>query len=194
MSELLDSIERVAPADEHEARAKARIVAHVAGGGALFRRDRWDGHLTGSAFVLDAEGRRLLLLFHRKLERWLQPGGHGEPDEVDPLAVATREAMEETGVVGLELHPTAPRPFDLDVHAIPARKDEPSHEHLDVRYLFVAPRGAELRAQEAEASALAWVPLEEASRVGDHSVARAVRKIVALVGSATDQQLAARAR
>ncbi|MCC6644245.1 MAG: NUDIX domain-containing protein [Polyangiaceae bacterium] len=191
MSTLLESLRQLVPADEHEARARARILAHVEGGGPLFRRDRWDGHLTGSAFVLDADARRLLLLFHRKLQRWLQPGGHGEPDEIDPLAVALREAREETGLADLSLHPLAPRPFDLDVHVIPARATEPAHEHLDVRYLFVAPRGAPLRAQEEEAAAVAWVALDEASALGDESVARAVKKILALVG---DQEHAARGR
>lgn len=167
--------------DPHEARSLARITTHVAGGGDLFARTRWDGHLTGSAFVLDASLRCLLLLFHRKLERWLQPGGHGEPGETDPLAVARREAEEESGISGLALDPRAPAPFDLDVHEIPARKGEPAHEHLDVRYLFVAPAGAEPRIDPAEANGFRWVPLDEAARDGgDPSVVRAARKILAL--------------
>jgi 8-oxo-dGTP pyrophosphatase MutT (NUDIX family) len=179
---LLDDLQAVVPEDEHEERAKRRIVAHVAGGGALFERTRWDGHLTGSAFVVDAAGERLLLLFHRKLERWLQPGGHGEPAETDPLAVARREAEEETGIAGLLLHPEAPAPFDLDVHEIPARHDEPAHEHLDVRYLFVAPEDARPEPQAAEVRGFSWVPLAEAMKDGaDPSVARAAAKIARLV-------------
>lgn len=183
MTELLDALTGYAPADEHEARAQARIVSHVRGGGALFERTRWDGHLTGSAFVLDASRTHLLLLFHRKLERWLQPGGHGEPGEVDPLDVARREAEEESGIAGLVLDPDAPRPFDLDVHVIPARPGEPAHEHLDVRYLFVAPAGAHPNPDAAESRGFAWVELARAAeRGGDASVERAARKILALVG------------
>lgn len=179
MSTLGAVLTTYSPRDEHERRSLIRIAAHVAAGGDLFARDRWDGHLTGSAFVLDATGEHLLLLFHRKLERWLQPGGHGEPGEVDALAVARREAEEESGIAGLSLHPRAPAPFDLDVHEIPARPSEPAHEHLDVRYLFVAPAGAEPRIDRAEAKGFRWVPLAEAAREGgDASVVRAARKIV----------------
>jgi 8-oxo-dGTP pyrophosphatase MutT (NUDIX family) len=179
VSNLGAALARLTPHDEHERRSLDRIATHVAAGGDLFARDRWDGHLTGSAFVLDAAGEHLLLLFHRKLERWLQPGGHGEPGEVDPLVVARREAEEESGIVGLALHPRAPAPFDLDVHAIPARPGEPAHEHLDIRYLFVAPVGAEPRIDRAEARGFKWVPLTEAAREGgDASVVRAARKIL----------------
>lgn len=175
---LLSLLQSHAPADEGEARSLARIVAHVAAGGDLFDRRRWDGHLTGSAFILDHRGERLLLLFHRKLNRWLQPGGHGEPGEVDPLAVARREALEESGIEGLTLHPSMAAPFDVDVHLIPARGAEEAHEHLDVRYLFVAPAGAQLAPGEGESRQLAWVPLAEVASVGDESVARAARKLL----------------
>jgi 8-oxo-dGTP pyrophosphatase MutT (NUDIX family) len=185
VTELLDALRRHAPHDEAEARALARIVAHVEGGGALFARDRWDGHLTGSAFILDSSEKHLLLIHHRKLARWLQPGGHGEPGEVEPLAVARREALEESGIVGLVLHPDAPSPFDVDVHEIPARPGEPAHEHLDVRYLFVAPEGAAPTPALAEVHAVAWVPLAEAVAGGsDVSVARAAAKISRLLARA----------
>jgi 8-oxo-dGTP pyrophosphatase MutT (NUDIX family) len=178
MTSLLQDLRRHVPVDEHEARSLARIVAHVEGGGDLFDRRRWDGHLTGSAFILDASGERLLLLFHRKLNRWLQPGGHGEPGETDPLAVARREALEESGIAGLALHPRAPGLFDVDVHPIPARGEELAHEHLDLRYLFVAPPGATLAPAEGESRQLAWVPLPEVAAISDASVARAARKLL----------------
>ncbi|MCS6898711.1 MAG: NUDIX hydrolase [Myxococcales bacterium] len=178
MSSLLQDLRRYVPADEHETRSLARIITHVEGGGDLFDRRRWDGHLTGSAFILDTSGERLLLLFHRKLDRWLQPGGHGEPGETDPLVVARREALEESGIEGLILHPRVPGIFDVDVHLIPARGEELAHEHLDLRYLFLAPPRATLAPAEGESRRLAWVPLAEVAAISDASVARAARKLL----------------
>lgn len=92
-----------------------------------------EGHLTGSALVVDPATRRILLIHHAKLGRWLQPGGHAD-GEGDLGRVALREAREETGLTSLELVRPA---IDLDVHRIPARGAEPSHVHLDVRYLVL---------------------------------------------------------
>ena len=176
---LLAQLEAYVPQSPEEAAAQTRIVAHVRAGGALFDRRRWDGHLTGSAFLLDATGERLLLIHHRKLDKWLQPGGHGEPDETDPTLVARREAEEETGVRGLLVHPAFPCPFDLDAHVIPACGSEASHEHLDIRTLFLVPVGAVLEADLTEVNALRWFDLHEAAALPDASVARAARKVLA---------------
>ncbi len=110
------------------------------------------GHFTGSAFVVDADAERCLLLFHRKLQRWLQPGGHADGD-ANLAGVALREATEETGIEGLLIDP---EPVDLDIHEIPARS-EPAHRHLDVRFLVVAPRDAVVVGNH-ESEGLRWVP------------------------------------
>lgn len=96
------------------------------------------GHLTGSALVVDAAGERVVMLHHRKLRRWLQPGGHCDGD-ANLAAVALREATEETGMPGLRVHPVA---VDLDVHEVDPPGDGP-HLHLDARYLVVVPPGAD---------------------------------------------------
>ena len=84
---------------------------------------------------------------------------------------------------GLALHPDAPRPLDVDVHDIPARKNEPAHEHLDLRYLVVAPEGAVLSPQAEELHALRWVEWDETSALGpDHGLRRALGKARALLG------------
>ncbi len=137
LEELLQTLSRHACADAAEARDTARVLAFVRAHADPFDRRIAAGHLTGSALVVSASGERVLLLRHRKLQRWLQPGGHAEPGEQRCDQVAVREAREETGLRGLRLHPTAPRPLDIDVHAIPARGLEPAHEHLDLRYLVV---------------------------------------------------------
>ena len=95
------------------------------------------GHLTGSALVVDPSDRRILLLFHSKLQRWLQPGGHADGDG-DLAWVALREATEETGIEGLRV---VEPPVDLDVHLVEPPAED-AHEHHDVRYLVVAPPGS----------------------------------------------------
>lgn len=168
-------LERHVCADEKEARDVAFIRdflrrhpedAHL--------RSQLEGHLTGSGFVLNADRTRVLLLHHRRLDRWLQPGGHGE-GETDPRAIARREIEEETGLADLEpLNGGAL--FDVDVHPIPARPGEPAHLHLDLRYAFRARPGAEPRVS-SESRALRWVALNELPADADPSLRRAVRKL-----------------
>jgi 8-oxo-dGTP pyrophosphatase MutT (NUDIX family) len=131
-------------------------------------REQARAHFTASAFVVDGSGERTCLVSHVKLQRLLQPGGHVEPTDLSFEAAALREAREETGLE-LVLHPTAPRPFDLDIHEIPARPGEPAHFHLDVRYLLVG--------SGDPCEGAAWHPLGQA---GDESVDRLAAKAAAL--------------
>jgi 8-oxo-dGTP pyrophosphatase MutT (NUDIX family) len=149
-----------ASADEAEARDVARILDFVARHPDPFDRRIAEGHLTGSAFVISPDGGRVLLLHHRKLDRWLQPGGHADLGEQSGEDVALREVREETGLRSFRLHPAAPRPLDVDVHEIPARPGEPAHAHLDLRYLVVAEEG-ELARAPAEAADLRWFGWDE---------------------------------
>lgn len=109
------------------------------------------GHLTGSAFVVDVSRRACLMLFHTKLQRWLQPGGHADGD-TNLAHVALREAEEETGIVGLRVATPA---IDVDIHEVDPPKED-AHLHLDVRYLVIAPDGAEFAANH-ESQAMQWV-------------------------------------
>lgn len=169
-------LRRHAPADAKEARDLAEILAFIDRHPDPFDRGIVEGHLTGSAVVVSAAGDRVLLLHHRKLRRWLQPGGHAEPGEREGEAVALREAREETGIEGLALQTSAPRPLDVDVHPIPARGAEPAHRHLDLRYLVVAPRDASLRRQVAEARALRWFTWDDLAPLDlDPGLRRALR-------------------
>ena len=117
----------------------------------VFSRSNRSGHFTGSSWLVSADGTRVLLMHHRKLDRWLQPGGHADGDP-GLARVALREAQEETGVAGLHVEGDI---FDIDRHRIPARGDEPEHWHYDVRYVVRA--GADERfAVNQESRALAW--------------------------------------
>jgi 8-oxo-dGTP pyrophosphatase MutT (NUDIX family) len=143
-----------------------------------FERTSFPAHFTGSALVVNADGSRVLLHHHRKLDRWLQFGGHCDGDE-DILRVARREALEESGIKGLIV--ASERPFDLDIHEIPARGDEPVHSHYDVRYLFIAPEGAAGVASE-ESHDLRWFSAEELTGVAiDESLRRMIRKWQSIV-------------
>lgn len=155
-----------------EDQVAARILAVVDADPRCFERDCWLGHITGSAWILDRSGQRALLTHHRKLDRWLQLGGHSDGDP-DTLRVARREGLEESGLVLTLAQETV---FDIDVHEIPARGTEPTHHHLDLRFLFRV-TGSEDFVVSDESHSLAWVPLAELEDYTDEeSVLRMARK------------------
>ncbi|MFK0020778.1 NUDIX hydrolase [Streptomyces sp. NPDC090798] len=123
------------------------------------------GHVTASALVIDPDGGRVLLTLHRKLQMWLQMGGHCEPGDPTLAGAALREATEESGIEGLILLPGGP--VTLDRHAIPA----PCNWHLDVQYAALAPADA-VAAISDESLDLRWFPYEEVTDVADASVVR----------------------
>jgi 8-oxo-dGTP pyrophosphatase MutT (NUDIX family) len=175
---LVDELDAYMPGTPHEQAMRAQLRAFVASETACFERTCAAGHVTGSAWIVDRAGQFALLTHHRKLGRWLQPGGHADGDS-DVRAVALREALEESGLRSLA--PAAMDIFDLDVHAIPARGSEPAHLHYDVRFAFFGdPREAPVAS--AESHAVAWVPLADVERFGiDDSVRRLVAKTARLV-------------
>ena len=110
--------------DEHG--TTRRILDLLEGEPRCFERDCFPGHITASAWIVSRESRKVLLTHHRKLDRWLQLGGHTDGDS-DVLASALREAREESGIAELVPIPSGgePRILDVDVHEIPARPTEP---------------------------------------------------------------------
>jgi len=151
----------------------ALFLELAAEGRHAFERARLAGHFTASCWLVSADGGRALLTHHRKLDRWLQPGGHADGD-MDLARVALREAREETGVAGLVVKGGI---FDLDRHRIPARGAEPEHWHYDVRYVIRA--GADERfVVSDESHALAWreVAAIAADASHDDSLRRMARR------------------
>ncbi|MBS0225351.1 MAG: NUDIX hydrolase [Proteobacteria bacterium] len=116
-----------------------------------FVRERLDGHFTGSAWLVSGDGSRVLLTHHRKLDRWLQLGGHADGD-MDLRAVALKEAEEESGLTGLTVDTDI---FDLDKHWIPERGSVRGHWHFDARYIVRAGDN-EAFVVSNESNALAW--------------------------------------
>jgi len=150
-----------------------RMRAFVIANPDCFERSLSIGHMTGAAWIVNASRTSALLTHHRKLGLWLQLGGHCD-GQSDTYAVATREALEESGL--RSLRPRSPAIFDVDVHAIPARPGEPEHYHYDVRYLFEADDQEPLVVSE-ESFDLAWVALDRLAERGvDASILRMARK------------------
>jgi 8-oxo-dGTP pyrophosphatase MutT (NUDIX family) len=168
---LLDAHARRWPDDvESATRIRTFIGAHE---DCLLRTCR-PGHLTGSAWILSPDYESVLLVHHRKLGRWIQPGGHAD-GEADLFQVALREAREETGLLTLVTLPGGdpPAPLDLDIHEIPPHGDEPEHLHFDVRFLFVAAPG-ETPLVSVESAAVRWVRRE---RLGELSEEESLRRM-----------------
>ena len=139
-----------------EAAVVERFVAFVEAHQDCYCRELPVGHLTGSAWVIDAATDRALLLKHRKLGYWLQPGGHADGDS-DLINVARREVIEETGLI--ELGIVASGIFDIDIHRIATRGDVPEHFHYDVRFLFSA-RSPDAARHNEESTDMRWVSYE----------------------------------
>ena len=159
LATALGHIETALPGDPTHEAHRAGMREFLATHPDALDRTCGDGHLTGSAMVVDPATGRFLLMLHAKLGRWFQPGGHADGNATLP-GVAWREATEETGVVGLTLAVPA---IDLDIHEV-APPHGP-HLHLDVRYLALAPPDA-VPVRNHESLDLRWAALDELAGLG----------------------------
>lgn len=153
------------PHDEAERRHQLAVIDWLSAPSTddPFDRSVFDpGHATGSCMVLASDG-RAALIFHRNLKLWVQPGGHAEPGESDPLAVAVREAEEELGIT-LSGAQIGPELFDLDAHRIAARGKAPAHTHFDFRSLVVVDP-VEL-APATDAAEARWMTRSQIAAIG----------------------------
>jgi len=157
--------------------ARRRILAFLDEHPDALHRSCAPGHLTASAIVLDASRTKVALVFHRKVRRWLQPGGHAD-GEANLALVALKEATEETGIAGLRIYVPG---IDVDVHRF-VRADglEPDHWHLDVRFLALAPAGA-VPVNNDESEEARWFDAAELRELDlDPSTRRLVRAALAV--------------
>jgi 8-oxo-dGTP pyrophosphatase MutT (NUDIX family) len=139
-----------------------------------------EAHFTASAIVTNAGGTHTCLVHHRRLGRWLQPGGHFEAADGGRADIAAlREVLEETGCTAV-LHAAAPAPLDVDVHTIPATATTPEHLHLDVRFLVVTAEATPVRHDPAESLAAKWFTWAQALELAsDPALVRALGKAAA---------------
>jgi 8-oxo-dGTP pyrophosphatase MutT (NUDIX family) len=139
-------------------------------------------HVTASALIVHPGSGRVLLRWHPRVRDWLQVGGHGDPGEDDPLAIAVREAVEETGLADL-----APWPDDTLRHAVvvhvPAGRGEPAHEHADLRFVL-ATRAPETARPESPEAPIRWLRPDEAAEVtSEPSVAESLARVRRLIAA-----------
>jgi 8-oxo-dGTP pyrophosphatase MutT (NUDIX family) len=171
--ELLDAVRAYAPADAREGEMRDRVAAFLdAYGVRAFDRALAPGHITASAWIVDPERMQAVLLHHRKLDRWLQVGGHVDGDP-DVRRSALREAREESGLRTLRM--VSDDIYDIDVHRIPARGDEPEHDHFDLRFALEADPREPLRGNE-ESHDVRWIALPDLER---YTIDDSVRRLAA---------------
>jgi len=167
---LIQLIDRYIERHPAEADTGRQVKDFVLRYSQCFERSLQIGHITGSAWIVDAPGERTLLTHHAKLNIWLQPGGHAD-GESDVLSVAMQECLEETGLKDLKAVTT--EIFDLDVHGIPKRKGEPSHFHYDIRFLIQAGEDESYVVTD-ESHDLAWVDMKS---LEDYTIEWSMRRM-----------------
>jgi 8-oxo-dGTP pyrophosphatase MutT (NUDIX family) len=143
-----------------------------------YYRDYLPGHITGSAWILNPSRSKVLMVYHAKLNKWLQPGGHADGDE-NIVQVALREAREETGLNTFTVIQNGI--FDIDIHPIPQRQSMPEHDHYDVRFLLEA-NDAEPLIRSEESHEVAWISIDDLYQItaGNASIVRMMNKTLGL--------------
>ncbi|MBL6448359.1 NUDIX hydrolase [Fulvivirga sp. 29W222] len=155
--DLIKKLNKYSPEFEAEKEFRASFLSFIERNINCFERSLKEGHITGSAWIINETSTKALLTHHHKLNRWLQLGGHADGDP-DIINVATKEALEESGLKSIRL--VSKSIFDIDIHTIPARKADPEHLHYDIRFLFKADENEPL-VISSESKDLAWVEMDK---------------------------------
>ena len=159
-----------------------RSIAFVEQNTEVFIRELMPAHVTGSAWVVNQDRSRVLMMHHKKLDAWYQPGGHADGDS-DILRVALRETAEETGIDPSEIKLVGDGIFDVDIHTIPAQGTDPAHEHIDIRFLIEINDQLPVPGND-ESHDVLWIDLQNVSRYNrNRSTYRMLEKTRALRNS-----------
>ena len=173
--ELLNLLQRHRTRFMDEASYIRRAIAFVEQHEDIFYRELWPAHVTGSAWGVSPDRESVLMLHHRKLDQWFQPGGHADGDN-DVLRVALRETSEETGVDPAHIRLVDDAVFDVDIHTILASHEAPRHEHIDIRFLVEIDDSLPLPGSD-ESHDVLWVDFHDISRFNNNrSTYRMVEK------------------
>mgnify|MGYP001273316049 FL=1 len=139
-----------------------------------FSRSNLRGHFTGSAWVVDETHKWILMTHHRKLDKWLQLGGHADENE-NLFEVAHNEAVEESGLIDFTC--LSKKIFDIDIHKIPQYKNIPPHYHYDIRYLFKSKMESNAIVVSKESKDVAWVLKDDVfNKNNEESIMRMLTK------------------
>lgn len=183
-NDLIDRLSTYKTVFMEEAAMVNRTLNFVQNHVDCFDRRLMHGHVTGSAWVVNPARTRTLLLHHRKLNRWFQPGGHADGDP-DILQVVLKEASEESGVNIEYVKLLSENIFDVDIHTIYPSEHDDRHEHYDIRFLIEIDDRLEIPGNN-ESHQIGWIPLNKVSHFNNmRSLHRMVRKSYGKFSSAT---------
>jgi 8-oxo-dGTP pyrophosphatase MutT (NUDIX family) len=172
--QLFSLLKSYLPSDAAEQKMHQDTIAFVQANPDCFERSLTIGHVTASGWVVSPDRTMVLLMHHRKLDKWFQPGGHCDGDP-NVAAVAEKEVREETGVENVSLLNTGI--FDIDIHLIPANSRDQAHFHYDIRFLFEADPREKLTIN-FESKDVKWVALDDVEGLNDSdSIMRMVAKV-----------------
>lgn len=156
-----------------------RSIAFVEQNRDVFYRELWPAHVTGSAWVVNPDRSKVLMMHHKKLDSWFQPGGHADGDS-DIIRVALKETAEETGIDPADIRLVNGQIFDVDIHTIPAYGKDPQHQHIDIRFLLEIDDRLPVPGND-ESHEVMWVDLQNVSRYNrNRSTYRMLEKTRAL--------------
>ena len=160
---IVEEIKKYRPCNEQEQRDQAVILDFLAKNRDAFLRSNLLAHMTASSWIVNPERTKTLMVYHNIYDSWSWTGGHAD-GETDLLAVALREAREETGIA--HVRPVSPEIFSLEVLTVDGHEKRgayvPSHLHMNVTYLLEAEESDTLHVCREENSGVAWFTLEEA--------------------------------
>jgi 8-oxo-dGTP pyrophosphatase MutT (NUDIX family) len=171
---LLTLLQNYEPFFEKEKIFKKEMIHFIENNKDFCTKNNTKGHITGSAWVIDNTQKNALLIHHKKLNKWLQMGGHIENQDITIFDTALREAKEESGITNFIIKEEI---FDIDIHTIPQKNEVPEHLHYDIRILLICNETNFEHLQKEEINAIQWFSIEDLLQSENESIQRMAQKI-----------------